>query len=75
VFLSPPPPWHPEIEQESPPSEKIELEEKGKGICLSLIKVILEFMIKKISKDQIPAKSNERGERARVATIIEEIIE
>jgi len=39
VLLSPPP----EIEQESPPSEKIEFKEKGKGICLSLIKVTLEF--------------------------------
>ena len=47
----------------------------GFAICLSLIKVILEFMIKKMSKDQIPAKTNDRGDRARAATIIEEIIE
>ena len=47
----------------------------GFAICFSLIKVMLEFMIKKMSKKRIPAKTNERGERARVATIIEDIIE
>ena len=46
----------------------------GFGICLSLIKVMMEFIIKKISKEQIPAKSNERGDRGRIATITEERI-
>ena len=46
----------------------------GFGICLSLIKVIMEFIIKKISKQKILAKTNERGDRARIATITEERI-
>ena len=45
----------------------------GFGMCLSLIKVMMEFIIKKISKEQILAKTNERGE-ARMAIIREEII-
>ena len=50
----------------------------GFGICLSLIKVMMEFMIKKISKEQVPAKTHERGDdgdRAGMVTIREERIE
>ena len=47
----------------------------GFGICLSLIKVMIEFMKKKISKKQMQAKTNERGGRARMSTIGEERIQ
>ena len=42
----------------------------GFGICISLIKVMMEFTIKKISKDQKPAKNNERGETANHQQIV-----
>ena len=41
----------------------------GFGICVSLIKVLMEFMGNKIFKNQVTAKYNDRGDKARWATI------